>query len=194
MQPSSSSAMRLSAPHAAVLLILAMALTLLIGKRLDLRFAGGTGSGSHAKAMLVETTGAMPSSLTRGDIVTTDASTFASYRVGDACTIFLAENSSLLFQDGRQDHITFTFLTGRIVAKGDCTFTVRDMRFPVLGSAMLVHYSWLNTLDIKPLANDTHTPALRFSTLPNRSSPYEVPFSLEYPDLVSSFYQWSLSQ
>ncbi|NBX50808.1 hypothetical protein EBT25_12920 [bacterium] len=201
--------MRLSAQAPVVFFIIFLTLFLLIGNRLDWKIAGGAGAGAHADAILVRTTGPASSlSLQRGEVIATDARTFSSYQVQNRCTVDLAENSSLLFQDGRINSHVFGFLTGRIVAHGDCTFVIREMEISTSGTATLVHYSWLDKVIVKALEGSTvvsqgtdvttaltpEGPAYRFSTLPPDLTHEETVFSFEQDNLVSSFYTWSLSQ
>lgn len=204
---------RLSALSIALVLVIVPALTLLIGKRLDLRFAGGMGAGPHADAVLEETynfsnpsPSATPSvsSLTRGEAVTTDASTFQTYTLNNECSIALAENSSLMLVDGRKQYNVFNLLTGRAVAKGNCTFIVRETKITINGTATLVHFSWLDEIVIKTLDGSTvvsqsgdsidltsESSAMRFSTLPNAFLQEEASLSLTDNDLISSFYTWA---
>lgn len=211
-----NSTMRLSALPAALTIIIVIALALLIGKRLDLLFAGGEGVGPHASALLKETydfsdpsrpsSSALPSVLTRGATVTTNAFTFARYTINDECTIALAENSSLTLEDGRGTHNAFTLLTGRAVAVGDCAFTTRETQINVHGTATVVHFSWLNKIVVKAIEGNvvvsqsgttteltSESPALQFSTLPSAIIQEETGFSLTQNDLISSFYNWSLN-
>lgn len=203
-------ATRLSAPVILVGIVITLALLLLIGRRLDARFAGGEGAGAHAQALLQETlptNTALPPTLTRGETVTTDASTFATYTLNDTCTVSLAENTSLTLQDGRQNRNTFTFLTGRIVASGTCVFTTRETDVHISGTATLVHFSWLDELVIKALEGTTtvsqsgtpttltpNTEAERFFTLPSVSNHEPSALSLTENASVASFYSWSLTE
>ncbi len=213
MQPSPKRAIRLSAPPFSVGVILFLVLFLLIGNRLDWKSAGGQGLGAHASALLLKSTDSLAkSTLERGEVITTHATAFSTYQVHDSCTVHLAENTSLRFEDGRVNMAQFGFLTGRIVAEGSCTFTLREMRIATEGTATLVHYSWLDTLDVRTLHGSVRvtqsahletllTPdssPLRFSTLPvlastNTPPPLPISFSLDGTELVSSFYTWSLN-
>ena len=206
---------RLSALPIALAIIIIVVLALLIGKRLDLPFAGGEGAGPHASAFLKETyevsdpshpsSSILPSVLTRGATVTTDANSFALYTINDECTVALAENSSLTLEDGRSTYNVFNLLTGRAIATGDCVFTTRETEVSVIGTATVVHFSWLNEIVVKAIdgsvvvsqSGTTTTltpegPAMRFSTLPSTITQEETDFSLTQNDLISSFYSWSL--
>jgi len=197
-------------------MIIVIVLTLLIGKRLDLPFAGGKGTGPHVDAFLEETydfadpshpsSSVIPSVLSRGETVTTNAFTFARYTLNNECTIALAENSSLLLKDSRSTYNVFNLLTGRVVATGDCTFTTRETQINAHGTATVVHFSWLNEIVVKTIEGSVvvsqsgtttaltpENPALQFSTLPNTTTQKETGFSLTQNDLISSFYTWSLN-
>ncbi len=158
---------RLSALPTVLALIIIAVLVLLVGRRLDLPFAGGEGAGPHAAATFVdlkdlreanaafpaEYSGAelpvFPESLARGETVTTNAFAFGRYAINDECTIALAENSSLTLEDGRRRYNVFNLLTGRAVATGDCVFTTRETEISVYGTATVVHFSWLNEMVVK---------------------------------------------
>lgn len=202
---------RLSALSIALILIIVPALILLIGKRLDLRFAGGEGAGLHADAVLIdfkslnEGDTVLPEKISRGETIITDASTFQTYMLNDECSIALAENSSLMLVDGRKQYNVFNLLTGRALAIGDCTFTVRETEVSINGTATIVHFSWLDEIVIKALDGSvvisqsgdsvsltSESPAMRFSTLPNVFLQEETSLSLTDNDLISSFYTWSL--
>ncbi len=210
------STIRLSALPIALAIIIVTALALLIGRRLDLRFAGGEGAGPYASAFLKETyevsdpshpsSSVLPSVLTRGATVTTDASAFGRYTINDECTIALAENSSLTLEDGRSRYNVFNLLTGRAVAIGDCVFTTRETEMSIIGTATVVHFSWLNEIVVKVIeggvvvsqsgtttALTPESSAMRFSTLPSTITQEETDFSLIQNDLISSFYSWSLN-
>lgn len=206
------STIRLSALPIVLTVVIVVVLVLLIGKRLDFRFAGGEGAGLHATASLVdfhnlqEAHITLPENLTRGETVTTNMFTFAQYRINNECSIALAENSSLTLQDGRRRYHVFNLLTGRAVATGDCVFTTRETEIRVYGTATVVHFSWLNEIVVKAIEGSAvvsqsgtttaltpEGPAIRFSTLPNIITQEETELSLAQNDLISSFYSWSLT-
>lgn len=209
------STIRLSALPVALAIIIIVVLALLIGRRLDLRFAGGEGAGPHASAFLKEkhdfsdpshpSSSVLPSVLTRGATITTNAFAFGRYTINDECTIALAENSSLMLEDGRSRYNVFNLLTGRAVTTGDCVFTTRETEVSVVGTATIVHFSWLNEIIVKVFEGNVvvsqsgitttltpESPAMRFSTLPSTITQEETDFSLTQNDLISSFYRWSL--
>ncbi|MEK9156720.1 MAG: hypothetical protein AAB448_01120, partial [Patescibacteria group bacterium] len=147
-----------------------------------------------------------PESLARGETVTTNAFAFGRYSINNECTIALAENSSLVLEDGRRRYNVFNLLTGRTVATGDCTFTTRETEIDVYGSATIIHFSWLDEIAVKVLEGEAvvsqsgtttiltpESPALQFSTLPNSITQKEIGFSLTQNNLISSFYSWSLN-
>lgn len=191
-------------------------LALLIGRRLDLPFAGGEGAGPHASAFLKEkydfsdpshpSSSVLPSVLTRGATIVTNAFTFGRYTINNECTVALAENSSLTLEDGRNKYNIFNLLTGRAVATGNCVFTTRETKISIAGVATIIHFSWLNELVVKALDGNVvvsqsgtttaltpESPAMRFSTLPSAITQEETDFSLTQNDLISSFYRWSLN-
>lgn len=206
-------AIRLSAPFFSVLLVVLVALVLLVGKRLDMPFAGGSGAGPQHAATLVATENTIggegtsaPQTLARGETVATDGVTFARYTLNNTCTVTLAENSSLTLVDGRASFNTFNLLTGRAVATGDCTFVTRETTVHVQGSATLVHFSWLNELVILAMSDTTlvtqgatvttltpETGAVRFFTLQSAMHTEPATLSLTENELITRFYSWSTS-
>lgn len=149
-----------------------------------------------------DTSSPPPSLLSRGETVTTDATTFAAYAI-HTCTIHLAEQSSLTLLDGRRDYAVFSLLTGRAIADGDCTFTTRETEVSIMGSATIIHFSWLNTIVVKVFSGSAtisqsgtttaltpETPATHFSTLPNLITQTQEEISLTQNDLIASFYAW----
>ncbi len=198
---------------ACVALICIIAITLLVGKRLDLRFAGGEGAGPHSRAYLLDIvsitgkdTPFLPP-LSRGETMTTDATTFIKYSLNNQCTITFAENTSLLLLDGRNHYNIFTFLTGRVIAKGHCILHIRETEITVDGTATAVNFSWLDEVAVKVFngtatvsqseTETTLTPeisAIQFSTLPNTPTQKEVGFSIDQSDLLSSFYTWGMKK
>lgn len=217
------SAIRLSAPVIFVFVVLGISLVLLIGKRLDAPWAGGKGAGPQHDAVLIKSlffdlgdpssaalrdaNPSLPQTLTRGETASTDANTFAAYEINNECTVYLAENSSLLLEDGRNKYNVFNLLTGRAVAEGDCTFVTRETEIDITtGTATLVHFSWLNELIVKVFAggavisqsgNDTflvhEDAATRFFTLPSESHAEPTAFSTDENETTTSFYSWSLT-
>jgi hypothetical protein len=205
---------RLSAPTVAVLIITGISLLLLIGKRLDLPFAGGEGAGpQHDAQLLTQYTGEnsfpharlLPATLSRGETLTTNAYTFATYTMND-CRVSLAENTGITLQDGREHYNEFTLLTGRIVASGSCVFLTRETKVSIEGATTLVHFSWLDQIVIKVFRGEatvsqsgtitTLTPessATQFSTLPSNISQTSVEFSTGFNDIIADFYAWGIT-
>lgn len=210
------STIKLSAQHATIVLFCVSVLILLVGRRFDAVFAGGEGLGAHIPATLVDiydiqnpqNTVAppfLPPSLNRGETVTTNATTFARYTLDNACTLALAENSSLTVLDSRSMQNIVNLLTGRAVASGDCTLSTRETRIRIRGVATVIHFSWLDEIVVQVFEGDvdvnqsgtiTHlTPessALRLSTLPATITQKATELSLTQNEIISSFYRWSL--
>jgi hypothetical protein len=198
-------AIRLSAPVIAVFVVVGISLILLVGKRLDMSWAGGKGAGPQHDAILAKSTAtSLPQTLSRGETITTDAHTFAAYAINNQCTVYLAENSSLLLEDGRDRYNVFHLLTGRAVAEGDCTFITRETEASISGKATLIHYSWLDELVVNVFlgsavvtqsdATTAMTPeigALRFFTLPSKSRSVPATFSPQENEIIAAFYSWS---
>ncbi len=177
-----------------IVIIVAIALILLLANRL--------GGPSHQNLEPINSSlhDGMRSYI-RGETVTTTTNEFASYRI-DGTIILLDQNTSLLFDDGRKEQETFTFLDGRIVVSGDATFTSRVTTIVVDGLATLVHYPWLDKIQISVLEGTVivYQPergdiviaaneAREIDTLPPTDEPKKTLFSLEAPSVVN-FYTW----
>ena len=71
---------------------------------------------------------------------------FARYQYGNA-TIELADNTTLV---DSSDHVRFD--VGRVVVDGDVTLTARDVKIVTDGVVSIVHFSWLNTMNVSVIS------------------------------------------
>lgn len=122
---------------------------------------------------------------------------FIEYRVNDS-TVALTPDA-VVTVDG--EHLRFD--TGRIVVKGKTLLTVRDVAVQTDGTVTLVHYSWLNTLDVKVLEGSAAVRQGEYSTTVTEGNavsidtltPYEViaptTFNIDAAS-VKEFYDWAI--
>ncbi|MFA6522181.1 MAG: hypothetical protein WCT24_01135 [Patescibacteria group bacterium] len=168
---------------ALVLLLASLGCILLVGNRLHAAFAGGDGYKTHTCAMSENEI------FCRGQIISTMEGHLASpleLTIGDA-QLFLDQNTEVELIDGRPGQETISLIQGRVVIKGNLNVSIRDMKINVDGTTSLVHYSWMDLLDISSIAGtttiaeddetiDASLKSIQTSTLPPYNSK-EVRFS-----------------
>jgi hypothetical protein len=193
--------------------IAAVSVALLVGTRLEARFAGGAGSLPHAHAVLVEArsgnTGevinASSEDVARGALLKTDAGEWKKYTLstnGKTSTLFLDEKTSLKLVSSNSDIPAFEIIEGRAVVNGDMVTSVRNTKVHSNGTTALTFYSWLDKLDVSATSgtvdvmNDNANVSLtsssfKLDTLP----PFEAPIDFTFIPATSSeaaFYAWAL--
>jgi len=122
-------------------LVCLIAFVLLIGYRFDALWAGGTGFEGHQTAI------ANGIEYQRGETISTEVGQVLEVTFGST-TLWLDENTEVKLVDGREDFLTVTIVQGRMVVIGDIAITVREMAVNIAGTASIVHYSWLDQLDV----------------------------------------------
>lgn len=127
----------------------------------------------------------------------TFSSIFREYAVG-ATRVLLDHDTLLTLNDA-----SMRFDAGRVVVDGSATLTVRDVAVTTDGSATLVHYSWLNTLDLMVIDGSadvrqggytstvTAGNAVRIDTLPPYDAVAPTTFNLDAAS-TDAFYDWAL--
>ncbi len=144
------------------------------------------------------TTDDCPAAMVDGQMATCDF--FARYQYGDA-TIELADNTTLV---DSSDHVRFD--VGRVVVDGDVTLTARDVKIVTDGVVSVVHFSWLNTMNVSVIsgtatvdqggkfsATVTAGNAVTVDTLPPYDAIAPTLFSLDTEN-VKAFYDWALGR
>lgn len=119
----------------------------------------------------------------------------------DNATIALAANSTLV--DGG-DHVRFD--VGRVVVDGNVTLTARDVKITTDGVVSVVHFSWLNIMNVNVVSGTatvrqgdaysttvTAGNAVTVDTLPPYDAIAPTLFSLD-ADNVKAFYDWALGR
>lgn len=128
----------------------------------------------------------------------TTANIYREYQVGETL-ITLDNNTSLTAEDGR-----FRFDSGRIVVNGEGVFTVRDVKVTTQGVVTLVHYSWLNKVDVMVIDGSAdirqgsltttvkNGNAVSVDTLPPYDALSPTTFNLNASS-AKPFYDWALN-
>ena len=207
MQPSPTTANRLSAVLITIVIIIVTAL--LLGRMGGASWAGGEGYKAQSHLQLVansfdatQTPPVIVETIARGETAEAPASVFSQYDINGK-SLVLDENSSLTLIDGRQDQETFAFLTGRVLYKGAGTFTVRETKIKVDGFAILVNYSWLDQMDVYVLdgvatvsqvgredMSIARGSGAHLDTLPPSDAPTDYSFVYQ-TDKRKEFYDWA---
>jgi len=165
-----------------------ISVSLLIGNRFDASWAGGDGYLAHqvATAEGVE--------YERGETVTTSEGEWLEIVFGDA-SFWMDENTEVKLVDGREDSLEINVVQGRVVVIGSMTIKTREVATLIDGVAAVVHYSWLDELEVANVFGsvDVATPEtasilpegvmLRIDTL----SPYEFTDDYFVPEDSSAY-------
>lgn len=125
----------------------------------------------------------------------TPADHYREYQAG--AVQFLLDQNTWLTADGER----YRFDTGRVVVNGQATLTVRDVAVQTDGLVTLVHYSWLNKLDVKVIQGSadirqgdytstvSEGNAVGIDTLP----PYDAIAPTKINTEAVPFYDWALN-
>jgi hypothetical protein len=135
---------------------------LLVGQRFNVRWAGGAGSHKPCPLTLVadksvaETTTTLLHTATRGQIVTTESGVMAHYQDCQGTQIYLDGQTHIRLTDDAtsdpQRGSQFEFIQGRIIVMGQAQVRTRQSLIQTSGTCEIVHYSWLDQVDVRPLA------------------------------------------
>ncbi|MFA6130678.1 MAG: hypothetical protein WC730_00220 [Patescibacteria group bacterium] len=135
--------------RALILLLASIGSILLVGNRLNATFAGGEGLLTHACAQADE------KMYCRGDDISTFTESSPLHLVLGTADIWLDENTELEIIDGREGQETVNLLQGRMVVDGELMIATREILTTVSGTTSMVHYSWLNELEIAAIDGET---------------------------------------
>ncbi len=122
-----------------VITIIILAAALLVGNRFDARWAGGDGYQVHQMAI------SEGQAWERGRAIS--SSDVDQFTLGEA-TIYLDENTQVKLIDGREGSETIQLIQGRIYVIGALDITVREVTIRAVDKLSIVHYSWLDEIDI----------------------------------------------
>lgn len=136
--------------------IILIAAALLVGNRFDARFAGGDGYENHQVAMSQNTI------WQRGEIVSD-----AEFVTFGPATIWLDTGTEIKLIDGRDGKETIQLIQGRIYIEGEVDVTVRELTMEAQERMSLVHYSWLDEIDIIFLDDFSTVLTPKFSLVPH---------------------------
>ncbi len=122
-------------------LIGVIAITLLTGNRFDALWAGGSGYLAHQAATANDV------EYKRGETISTSEGEILNVKFGDV-TIWMDENTEVKLIDGRTESLEINVVQGRVVIIGSITISTREIKTVASGATSLVHYSWLDELEI----------------------------------------------
>ena len=79
---------------------------------------------------------------------------YAAFEISDSI-VYLSKNSELKLVDGREGQIDLQLIQGRIVLIGNANISIREVDIKTAGQASIVHYSWLDEIEIAAIENQT---------------------------------------
>ncbi len=137
------------------LMISAVTFTLLIGTRLELGFAGGQGRMTACPATNLSNPN---DTVVRGGDMTSLPDTFAKYQLCDGTLVYLDHSTKVRLNQYKNhngvasQNTQFELIQGRVIIDGLANVQARNVVVSVTGAGCeLVHYSWLDELDVTPL-------------------------------------------
>jgi|GEM_PF-5654970 hypothetical protein len=184
--------------HILVAIIIILSITILIGHSIGYKWAGG--SGILEKQIVTDMqTGDV---LNRGEIM--EATDQYKYFTIEKTKIFLSKNTQVKLVNLHDGQIDLQLIQGRMVANGKVNISVRDIDviIPVNSKASIVHYSWLDELEIAPMTSnliieyENQTLELESAIKIHTLQPYEYS-NIEFNKTQSSeadFYLWVETQ
>jgi hypothetical protein len=126
----------------------------LVGARLEASWAGGHGRVEACPATNLGTGLVIP----RGGVLASTADEFAKFELCDGSTFYLDKNTQLrldrYFVSPAQP-TQLTLLQGRVIVDGVVDVKTRNLTFAASSGCELVHYSWLDQVDLTPLADQS---------------------------------------
>lgn len=119
---------------------------------------------------------------------------YREYLAGEVT--FLLDQNTFLTADGEH----YRFDTGRVIVDGQATLTVRDVAVQTNGLVTLVHYSWLDKLDVKVIQGSANIRQSGYSSTVSESNAVSIdtlpPYTAIAPTTFSTdtvpFYNWAL--
>mgnify|MGYP003888565241 CR=1 FL=1 len=137
-------------------LLVAVVGVYLVGSRLEARFAGGQGQIEACGAEAINPPGA---SIKRGELMSSSTDAFAQFQLCDGTMLYLDSNTQMKLAQYRnpkaQTETQLELIQGRVIVDGLADVRTRNTVVAVGGAGCeFVHYSWLDELDVTPLATD----------------------------------------
>jgi hypothetical protein len=172
----------------------------LLGQRLDARWAGGTGRIDPCPASELDGAG---DTITRGEQMSTTPGEYAKYQFCDGTIVYLDENTQVRLDAYRaaENQTSLNLIQGRLIVDGLADVRSRNTVVSMAGAGCeLVHYSWLDELDVTPFVDSAckiKTPAFtpaalqtsRFDTF-DASLLHTTSFDPSSSS-AKSFYEWT---
>jgi hypothetical protein len=140
--------------------IITLSTALLIGFRFDAIWAGGNGYQTHQSAYDVAET-----EYKRGETVSSGEEELIYLELGES-SIWLDKNTEVKLIDGRAGHLRIDVIQGRVIVIGELEIQTRELITTVSGTTTLIHYSWLDELEITAIDGSTLVTAPQMSTIP----------------------------
>lgn len=141
-----------SAPILASFIAVLMCVVL-VGQRLDAKWAGGIGHVDPCPATSLEPGG---STIVRGQIMSSPTDTFAKYQLCDGTMLYLDSNTQIRLSQYQNplasQNTQLELIQGRVIVDGLADVRARNTVISMTGAGCeLVHYSWLDEIDVTPL-------------------------------------------
>lgn len=185
--------------------IILLSLTLIIGRHFDARWAGGEGYRSRTP-IITEVYDDRPDAVcapvdpSRVNILTCKGER-RKFTFGQS-TIWMDENAAIVVVNDREGSEQLSLHGGRIIVRGPVVISVREHEFRTDGTMMVVHYGWLQhvdvfmmdgagteTLDAASTTLDSQS-AMSFDTVLPYDAPKAIPFASENESVIE-FTAWA---
>lgn len=184
-------------------LVVCLVAVVLFALRLGSPLFGGAGRVDPCRADLV---GVSDELISRGESMSTEVTEFAKYQLCDGTLLYLDANTQVRLREYKNpdplasQNTQLDLIQGRVIVDGLADVRTRNMTVKVNGSGCeLVHYSWLDKLDVTPFSVagcqteiPPYPPAFRtsrfntFNSVFESSSPFEPTNSS-----ARDFYTWT---
>lgn len=127
----------------------------LVGQRLNVKWLGGTGRVAPCPAEEIDRNDV---SINRGEIMATKPAEFSRYQLCDGTVLYLDANTQVRLSAYRNlglvasQNTQLELIQGRVIVDGLADVKTRNVLTSVNGAGCeVVHYSWLDKVDVTPL-------------------------------------------